>query len=80
MIHKSQITNIPDMLEYWRKPTKEEIKFGHGAFHYRDFNFDYCFDSEGFMKLKVESNDDKLIYYSTVIEYTIAKKVPMHKI
>jgi hypothetical protein len=41
--HISQFLRKPKQLNYWRKPTKEEIKFGHGATHYRDFDFESCF-------------------------------------
>ena len=52
-----------------RRPTKEDIKFGHGAIHYRDFKFENCFDKDGFLKLKVKSTDDDLIYYYTGLHY-----------
>lgn len=32
MIHKSQVHKKPEVLEYWHNPTKDEIKFGYGAF------------------------------------------------
>jgi len=62
MIHSSQISIKPKRIEYWRKPTKEEIKFGHGAIHYREFDFAECFDKEGYLKNKIKSTDDKLVY------------------
>ena len=67
--HISAFYEKPDVLEYWRKPTKEEIKFGHGATHYRNFDFDSCFDENGFLKLKVKVSDDSLIYYYTGLDY-----------
>ena len=48
MIHVTQIAIKPQSIEYWRKPTKEEIKFGYGAIHYREFDFDTCFDKNGY--------------------------------
>lgn len=63
MIHISQITSRPDVIEYWRNPTKEEIKFGHGAIHYRDFNFKDCFDENDYLKKTFVAKDDKLKYY-----------------
>jgi len=62
MIHISQITNITDVIEYWRKPTKTEIKFGHGAIHFREFQFKDCFDEYGYLKEKIKSTNDNLIY------------------
>lgn len=67
MIHKSQIINKPAIIEYWRNPTKEEIKFGNGAIHYRDFEFEDCFDENDFLKEKIKSTDDKLVYNSVNI-------------
>ncbi len=69
MIHISQITNKTKHLEYWRNPTKEEIKFGHGATHYRDFEFTDCFDENGFLKQHIRSTEDSLVYYSSDIEF-----------
>ena len=31
---------------YGRKPTESEIKFGHGAWHYKDFQSDLCFTGD----------------------------------
>jgi len=73
MIHKSQIINKTYVLEYWRKPTKSEIQFGYGVIHYKDFNFDNCFDENGFLKEKVKSTYDNLIYYCTSVEYSKAR-------
>ena len=78
MIHLSQITIKPKTLEYWRKPTKEDIKFGLGTLFYRDFIFEKWFDENGYLKLKVKTNDDKLIYYYTGNEkqkYSIIQKI-----
>jgi len=63
MIHVSQIINIPKTIEYWRKPTKEEIKFGYGANHYRDFDIDDCFNKGGYFKKTIVAKDDELKYF-----------------
>lgn len=68
MIHSSQIICKPKTLEYWRRPTKQEIKFGYGALHYRELDFEKCFDENGYLKLKVRLNDDGLIYYNNTID------------
>jgi hypothetical protein len=67
-IHISKILRKPKTIKYWRKATKDEIKFGYGATHYRDFDFESCFDEEGFQKDKVRASDDKLIYYYTGLD------------
>jgi hypothetical protein len=41
--HISKCLIKPETLKYWRNPTKEEIKFGYGAIHYRSFDFESCF-------------------------------------
>lgn len=56
----------PEILVYFRNPTKAEIKFGHGALHYRDFEFEKCFDKNGNLKLKIRASDDNHIYYYRV--------------
>ena len=63
MIHISQVVNKPKTLTFWRNPTKEEIKFGYGAIHYRDFNFDECVDINGFIKPFIKASNDSLKYY-----------------
>lgn len=68
-IHISKILRKPKTIEYWRRPTIEEIKFGYGATHYRDFDFESCFDEDGFQKVKVKASDDGLIYYYTGLDY-----------
>jgi hypothetical protein len=59
---------------------KEEINFGHGAIHYRSFNFECCFDENGFQKLKVRVSDDGLIYHSCHHEYFTTSKAILKKI
>lgn len=63
MIHISQITVKPTFIEYWRKPTKSEIKFGYGAIHYRTFSFNECFDENGYLKKIINTNDDRSRYF-----------------
>lgn len=48
-------------IEYHRKPTAGEIKFGHGATHYRDFNINLCLATNGNLKRRLKA-DDGLIY------------------
>jgi hypothetical protein len=53
------------MVTYSRKPTTSEIKFGHGATHYRDFPLDDCVKGKknGITILKKRLKaDDGLIY------------------
>lgn len=52
----------PKEITYWRNPTREEIRFGYGATHFRDFEFEKCLDENGIQKLKIRATDDKLIY------------------
>ncbi|MFP5470841.1 MAG: hypothetical protein ACLGGV_04535 [Bacteroidia bacterium] len=73
MLHISQLRIKPKTIEYWRNPTKAEIKFGHGAIHYREFDFKYCFSEEGYLKYKIKALDDNLVYYYTGTEYQTAK-------
>ena len=69
MIHISNVKTKSETLTYWRNPTKAEIRFGHGATHYRDFEFEKCFDEDGYQKLKVKACDDNLVYYYSGLEY-----------
>jgi len=49
------------VVTYWRQPTKGEIKFGHGAIHYRDFERSECSKPNGDLK-KWFIADDGLRY------------------
>lgn len=69
----NQFQTQPEVLEYYRNPTKAEIKFGHGALHYRDFEFEKCFDENGNLKLKIRALDDGLIYYYASMEYSTSR-------
>ena len=67
-------------ISYWRRPTKEEIKFGYGATHFRDFDVNECFNDDGTFKLSFICKDDGLKYYSADYEYfttkSVRKKIP----
>lgn len=54
---RSDVTEI----EYSRKPTPGEIKFGHGARHYRTFPVAQCKKKDGSLKHRLKA-DDGLIY------------------
>ncbi len=47
---------------YGRKPTASEIKFGHGAWHYKDFDPYLCFKKNGDLKKRLKCPVDGLIY------------------
>jgi len=49
-------------LEYHRKPTEYEIKFGHGAIHYRDFNPSEFLKADNSIKKRIKAKNDGLIY------------------
>jgi hypothetical protein len=80
MIHITQLNKEVKEITYWRNPTKDEIKFGHGATHYRDFDIKICFDEEGFLKLKVRAIDDKHIYHYSGNEYHTTSKAKLGKL
>lgn len=46
-----------------RKPTKQEIKFGHGATHHKSFPVELWIDKKGLPKCWIVCPDDKLRYY-----------------
>lgn len=50
------------ILTYHRKPTESEIKFGHGAIHYRDFDCHEYQKKDGTIKKRIKAKDDGLIY------------------
>ncbi len=50
------------VVTYHRKPTPEEIKFGHGATHYRDFDIADCLKANGTIKKLIVAKDDGLRY------------------
>jgi hypothetical protein len=47
---------------YHRPPTWPEIKFGHGATHYKDFDASVCLNKEGKLKSKLKCPEDGLWY------------------
>lgn len=49
-------------IEYHRKPTQSEIKFGHGATHYRDFEAIDYLKKDGSIKKRIKAENDGLIY------------------
>ena len=53
-----------ETITYHRKPTKAEIKFGHGATHYKDFETCFCWnDAKDCPKRWVVCPIDGLRYY-----------------
>ena len=48
--------------EYHRPPTHSEIRFGHGATHYRDFTLAESCDADGKRKQVIRAADDVLFY------------------
>ncbi|MES2515933.1 MAG: hypothetical protein V4580_17400 [Bacteroidota bacterium] len=48
--------------EFHRKPTAAEIKFGHGATHYKSFDESMCTKKDGTIKLRLKCPTDGLIY------------------
>jgi hypothetical protein len=51
-----------DTIQYHRKPTQAEIKFGEGAIHYKSFDKFYCTDVKGNIKKRVICPIDGLTY------------------
>lgn len=49
-------------IEYHRKPTASEIKFGHGATHYKTFDESMCTTKDGHIKKRLKCPTDGLIY------------------
>jgi len=49
-------------LEYSRKPTQSEIKFGEGATHYKDFEATDYLKKDGSIKKRLKCKFDGLIY------------------
>ena len=55
-------TKIPNTLEYHRKPTAAEIKFGHGATHYLSFSKEDFLKKGGTIKKRLKCSITGLIY------------------
>lgn len=64
-INKARLINATPNgeVEYHRKPTNSEIKFGEGATHYKTFNADICFNRSGNLKKWLVCPIDGLRYY-----------------
>jgi hypothetical protein len=53
-----------EIVTYHRPPTKGEIRFGHGATHYKDFPIEECcHKGTRFLKKWFVAKDDGLRYY-----------------
>jgi len=59
--------------EYWRNPTKEDIRFGIGPILFKDFDIEDCYTNEGVFKLKLKAKDDGLLYYACGYESYITR-------
>jgi hypothetical protein len=57
------------VIPYYRKPTKDEIKFGNGAIHHQLFNIIDCVDDKGFLMKFIISKDDGLPYFQSLSKY-----------
>jgi len=51
------------MITAHRPPTPYEIKFGHGATHYKDFELWLWLKPDGKLKKWIKAQDDGLRYY-----------------
>ncbi len=60
--HLSKLREEVKTIEYVRKPTEYEIKFGLGAMHYREFDLSECVDENGFLKRFIVAGNDGLRY------------------
>ena len=49
-------------LDYTRKPTQYEIKFGEGATHYKEFEPKDYLKKDGTIKKRIKCKVDGLIY------------------
>ena len=58
-----RISEIENVITYHRKPTTAEIKFGHGATHYKDFTLSQCTKKDGNYKKWLVCPVDGLRYY-----------------
>lgn len=63
MTNTLNISGIQErIITYSRKPTASEIRFGHGATHYKDFASSACSDKNGRIKKRLKCPIDGLIY------------------
>jgi hypothetical protein len=62
--HRCPVRAEVTQLTYHRGPTPGEVRFGHGAIHYRDFPVeDCCFPGTRIMKRWFVAEDDGLRYF-----------------
>lgn len=62
--HRLPVRDDVTQLTYHRNPTESEVRFGHGATHYRDFPVeDCCFPKSRVPKRWFVAADDGLRYY-----------------
>lgn len=61
--NKLKIRKDVKVITYHRDPTAEEVKFGFGATHYRDFELKECLKQDGSIKKVMTAKDDGLKYY-----------------
>jgi len=57
------LREMENTITYHRQPTKAEIKFGHGAKHYKDFPLSQCTKPDGNYKKWLICTIDGLRYY-----------------
>jgi hypothetical protein len=60
--YKLQVLNN-QVIELHRQPTEYELKFGHGATHYRDFLINDVLNKKGELKKWIAAKDEKVRYY-----------------
>lgn len=58
-----EVKLITKPITYRRPPTAQEVSFGHGATHYRDFEPSECRKGDYTLKRWFKSPDDNLNYY-----------------
>lgn len=62
MFEDLQIEIEPETIEFGRKPTAYELKFGYGARHYKDFDVADVTKKDGKIKFRHKCPIDGLIY------------------
>lgn len=64
MTTKKPFPTLGDFMEveFHRKPTEDEIRFGHGATHYKDFLVKDIRKKDGTLKKRIKCPIDGLIY------------------
>lgn len=62
--YKDLVVMNQEQIKCYRNPTKDEIKFGYGATHYRSFPLsEIGINKKGWIKSWFVSKDDGLRYY-----------------